>query len=1257
MTTERGTVPIPLELINTVAKDVLNATPFDTDRLLRLRLAQYLQVNSRIILLIEETPSALRYTTLPLVLTLEEDPVSLWNTVSEFTTDLSLYDFALFYAQSREGTEDLLPLLSRLFLTVENVPSPFNSLLFLEREVQALSQRLASELPEQQLQLQEEGVLNQALSSLTPVNTSLPEYESAIITATLTPATPTAPEELFNDLSLSLALPYASYQEFTAREDNQVPEQKFFYKLYRGKGFEPVPPLQVEWLENNPNALELPNTQNGIYSMLNLNKAENEAGLVNPEQFFPAFYSWKDYRLTIRLQGEHSPREAVERYLSHYTTPLSYSNLTTTLLTGTIKIRGRQIREELFSDLAMNDPIFQRYLVFRQTSLTVITSRRPLYLWRSEHSYLQFSIENRNSRVNEAYPLEGRMELMEEGTPYLLVRFQAQDQDLLQNLRQILPYLFAYYFSREEDLLAEYNRLVPEYLPLTETRTRAVVVLDTNIKRLENVAPRIFRNNYSRACQGEARQPVLLDTPQALVRQSQPVRVGSELLPRQSITFPIKGEDLPREYGCHDDRYPFPGLFVNKNENRDVFPYLPCCFPQDQSNTQGNPYGVYYRNEEPKERTDRSKAGNIIRTDRFLEFGQVGILPEQISYLIRSVRESERMNERGERGEGGERGEWFRFGVASGANSALHCLSYALDPDYPFSEDFTRKEEYINEVRADLARIIPLASLRQETYELSLEEVQAYLSDPSTFFDTRYLIRACELYYGIRLVVFDVREGQINFERPVSYQASFKPLARPEQETVILYRHLGGKADLPDYPRYELVGRDQGERNFLFSFTGNLTVELARAYSHSQKAEEWTYSPEGTLLHDPYYNVVVDWTELFSLEQITGQYLDRNGKLRGFITQGFVVLTPFSQPLPVREVSLEQLIRVPVPSFSSFYQLITRLQSQGVLAYMYSAVMEEDLRGVWWYLDRPTRKSLLFTPLTGTVPPDALNQLQINYLPYPSLLKYQVESGQEYFSYLSRVKYYLTQITEYAFWLYYLTEEDPKSVELFLARFTEVRNNHRYEVRGVNRTFPDTLEIEEWFAQVQAPTYIFNGKIILSSEELRQRVRSALHVLAHRIEGSTVLPSLTMTQFYSTLGDFTAREGELLFDRYSHALNWIRNLQGRELLQNANTVITPEHYLLTQPYLLAYPIGNFLVQNVLDGNLARALKVAQEWNEFKVNLGYQVNIEEGLSQSLPYQVSEVNEEGLLLEPTGELSSALHLVRYPNGHYSALLPLH
>ncbi len=242
----------------------------------------------------------------------------------------------------------------------------------------------------------------------------------------------------------------------------------------------------------------------------------------------------------------------------------------------------------------------------------------------------------------------------------------------------------------------------------------------TTIDELKKIAKDIFLPNYARNNCQKPNRPIIpprgeienIKTQTFVFKNAK--KKTMETYNRQVMEYPpLNPFGKPRDannpikrvyhFVCpNTKKYPFPGVKENKLANKDIYPYVPCCYGTDQMKPgNDSDYDWYYRGKK-KRRSKRTKGK--LKTNKILDPGREGILDDEIATIISKYDTTPDVQPGLPILAGNlKTGTFFRRGVVRSPNSLIHCVLDALDyPEYINAPDVKSKENLVVSVRKSL---------------------------------------------------------------------------------------------------------------------------------------------------------------------------------------------------------------------------------------------------------------------------------------------------------------------------------------------------------------------------------------------------------------------------------------------------------------------------------------------------------------------------------------------------------------------------
>lgn len=729
---------------------------------------------------------------------------------------------------------------------------------------------------------------------------------------------------------------------------------------------------------------------------------------------------------------------------------------------------------------------------------------------------------------------------------------------------QALPQLLGN-FAADEDTASSSSSMVPR--PRTPRAGRSQATID----ELKRRAPKIFVPLYSTNCQA-GKQPSIVENEDA----PEVARRGIQTLP-----FPRYSDPEFHVY-CADGMkmgMVYPSVMPNNRENRGEYPWLPCCYQNDQTGSED--YRLYAAGQPPREKRG-TKTSNLIKTNKFLPPGGKGLIHESIARTLATYREGADIS---------------RSGVERSKNSLLHCVLTALaDPAYVRSKN---KEAFAAALRPRILETVLPTCMMQEMYDYTLEEISAAFADPDLFLDPSLFYRALEEFFDVNIYCFTTRqEGELDLPRHKLFHA--RP-ARVWRRTVLVYKNLGSRSDNLDYPQCELIVDSDVK-----IFGGDMAAAAHAAMQDTARITSWTIENQEVEAYDNMHSYV-DLVATIGVPPV-GQFVDRYGKMRSltFDTRdGPVTLfTIAGQPgnYPIVEQHFPARLPFALALFPRNLSAVNR-DSAG------RAV------GCWFQL--MDIRHALYMPVSPASYEGALEEGPAHPL---------AKTGRSFTDRLRRLRRTLHLVTSVIRWIYdihrraggdvvsffeYLQADDyaGDSLEYYdlsrLSRFFPAPSSGRL---GDKVSAADTVQDAIAAMSASVPSLCRDGHIVLYNSSfmspLLNMLRDYENITADRIPDEDRIHN-----FFQTDADFTQRRNTKVFTSRADLEAWWESLRGAgsrtEKVFGIRTRLTSAMSKSSEPLLYEDPQGYiYVVQNVVNTSKMRAMTVSERWETYLHNPGF-----------------------------------------------------
>jgi len=775
------------------------------------------------------------------------------------------------------------------------------------------------------------------------------------------------------------------------------------------------------------------------------------------------------------------------------------------------------------------------------------------------------------------------------------------------------------------------------------------------LNMLKRAAPHIFINTYARRCQGD----------------TQPLPISKEDIPKYlNATNPVTGkkyqvmpfpQDKPEVNLVCTGSSPYPGITTNKLDNKDSYPYIPCCY---DASSLDESTGRYI----PRRDKNKSTGKNILTTNKIIQFGRLATLPYRINNLLTSINPNF---------------NYYRAGTVYGMESILHAVLYAAVEPYRsaiLSDDFSTVNIFINKFRQSLINHCIPEVAKQELYDYSNIQIKELLNNKDRYMDGTLVYRLLEEAlpygdgFGVNIYMFTGSltrnlktglQGDILMPR---YKMFHTRNLRPNRPVIMLYRNWGSESDNIEEPNYEvIVALDaEGDSPQISLFDGKLGQDFnSKLYqvllqTHEIQLTNVTGSHTGSTTN-PFG--VLDYEEEFRKLGCTiqAQNIDGYGKCRALslTKQGvkFAALIAPSQPINV--VGFEKIVSIPS---SSVIQLL--------------GVPQSRTEGGLWYKIR-TYSNAFYVPVSDK----QITKIDTTQTNLMGLISTLYSTGGDKTTNrmvkLSKISVGILQIME---WLYNIVDSGFRSSEVFVQSSMDstmevlkshmiVRNNSAldtlstYNIDKVpyNLRIVNDIETALQYLKTLMPSAVSNdNKFIVISGDMEASINYFLERYARY---STIAQRNSfgyIYERYTSVDDFVPRANNIIFSDSEDLYAWIKTITNVESKIEINEDIITWNSLDDEPYVYYSPeFGKFLIQNVKDHSIASCVYVHDQWIKKQIN--------EGMVSKSDYPILDrqiviyhlgANRRLKLVETVnadkGSKNNKVSVIEYTKGNYAVLL---
>lgn len=300
-------------------------------------------------------------------------------------------------------------------------------------------------------------------------------------------------------------------------------------------------------------------------------------------------------------------------------------------------------------------------------------------------------------------------------------------------------------------------------------------------------------------------------------------------------------------YTCKNPNSPYPGLQVNKLENSDEFPYVPCCFSTSQIRKKA--YQEYYYGKEKS--LQKKVQQEIIKTGKILGRDKYGNLPEELSNFFRMVDED-------------DSSEYLRMGVDRNMGSFLSVVLTGMFPMTGFLSYKDERDKAMVATRNNISKMSHLA--RQCIYDMSSNEISQRMQQDNFYLQPNMFVQMFETLFECNIFLFN-QSGMILPRTAQNYCRS----PQVNKPCLFVYEHWGSESDHAKYPQSDLIvkwKKGTPDTTYFFGYTEKVSVAIRKLFS---------VMTESYVLDKPFGSILFFPQVLF---EVKSQKIDTYGKCR-----------------------------------------------------------------------------------------------------------------------------------------------------------------------------------------------------------------------------------------------------------------------------------------------------------------------------------------------------------------------------------------
>lgn len=373
----------------------------------------------------------------------------------------------------------------------------------------------------------------------------------------------------------------------------------------------------------------------------------------------------------------------------------------------------------IWSELCMNNKFFYNIVTINEIIIPSRIKILFMYVLISRRIKTGMKIKFKqsiNPLTNENYDTINMISKPpSKGIPECFTRFRIKCQNIeaVEKYKNIISRLFTIYENEKQNIAHQYIQYIPNFVFNDKSCT-----IDTN-KSLKETVPDLFISSYSRKC---------LNPPKIIKDEHVPIY---EAQGKFVMKYPLYGEGKQHNYICDIANFPHPGLRINSLVNKNIYPYIPCCYALDQVKKKNSKYNKYI-------------SGNRNASDVNI-ISNVKALPENIQRFFSLInRDSNNV--------------FVLFNISEHRLSLLEAVMIALN--LIDEDDLLIGGNILPSVLHEYGKICKLentVAAKQELYDLDSEDI---LSLMQTELNPSLFIHVMEEFYNINIFMFSIKANE-----------------------------------------------------------------------------------------------------------------------------------------------------------------------------------------------------------------------------------------------------------------------------------------------------------------------------------------------------------------------------------------------------------------------------------------------------------------------------------------------------------------
>lgn len=556
--------------------------------------------------------------------------------------------------------------------------------------------------------------------------------------------------------------------------------------------------------------------------------------------------------------------------------------------------------------------------------------------------------------------------------------------------------------------------------------------------------------------------------------------------------------------------------------------------------------------------------------------------------------------------------KFMRYGVEYDTNSFLHCIAHIFNPDYKNS---LNKLEIVHNMRRKLLTDIKLSTYRQELYDYTDRQIHESIADLDSYFDPSLYYRGVEEDYDVNVYIFtyNPKTKIMSMDIPRHKLMHIRNY-RYKKYTILLYKFTGNISSTLPYPNYNII--TFANLKVFSPEVGNIMYQYLQ---NNIQTYNWNFENQQLVQHTNIFNRLCLYDWLSPKIKMLAQIIDSYGKNRGYyLANGITIVSD----IPNQPVNLGKIVTYRNANADVVLNFMAGVQPSN---FDYT---KDSVIGLWFNVAE--LKDAIYIPIEPVLLNSGKFKVDLQVASKNNPFKFNLIDEV---SVLTKYQKQRDVILNIVAWLVAILRHEQKNLtildELNILQPPVANGLVDYRMEKLPTILP--TEILTYRAAIDyvkkiIPDLTYGDKIYCYNTKLYLSLQYYIKKLSNNLNITNMVITLNKDNDDDLANAY-------IFNTYSDFLNWYYINYN----YNIYTSLQLKYSLNVNPYIYVDENSNsYIIQNVVNGDLSRAITVAYNWYVNKINPGfyspeftapYPDNVIYGISlksSMLPIEINLVN---------------------------------